>query len=141
MVEIAAPVERVFAWLTVPELMRQWVGGLREFRPIDPEPAPGARSEQVVELGGRRMHLRSELVRYEPSEVVEAQLTGKGFEVATRYRLEPSGTGTELHAVVETHLHGLTGKLLGGVVEKQAQRKLERDLATLKQLAEAEGPV
>jgi len=137
-VEIAAPAERVFAWLTEPELMQRWVGGLREFRPLDPEPGPGARSEQVVELGGRRMDVRSELVRYEPGEAVTAQLTGKGFDVTTGYRLEAGDSGTVVHATVDTKLHGLAGRLLGGVVEKHAQRKLERDLATLKQLVEAE---
>ena len=137
-VEIAAPVERVFAWLTEPELMLQWVGGLREFRPLDPEPGAGARSEQVVELGGRRLDVSSELVRYEPDEAVEARLTGKGFELTTGYRLEARDAGTSLHATVDTRLHGLTGRVLGGVVEKHAQRKLKRDLATLKQLVEAE---
>ena len=46
------------------------------------------------------------------SEVEEA-FAGLRLDVTTRYRLEPNGTGTELHALVETHLHGLTGKLLG----------------------------
>ncbi|HSC92315.1 MAG TPA: SRPBCC family protein [Gaiellaceae bacterium] len=135
-VEIAAPRARVFAWLTEPELMLRWIGGLQAFRPLDPEPGPGARAEQVVELGGRRMEVRSEITRFEQDDAVEARLTGKGFEVATAYELEPAGDATRVRATVHTRLHGLGGRLLGGVVERGAQRKLERDLARLKELAE-----
>jgi uncharacterized protein YndB with AHSA1/START domain len=138
-VEIAAPRERVFAWLTEPELMLRWVGGLRDFRPLDPEPGPGARAQQVVELGGRRMDVRSEITRYEPGEAVEARLDGKGFEVETAYSLDATdGTTTCVRATVHTRLHGLGGRLLGGVVERGAQRKLEGDLARLKELVEAD---
>ncbi len=137
-VDIAAPAERVFAWLTEAELMRRWVGGLREFRPLDPEPGVGARAEQVVELGGRRMDVRSEITRFEPAKAVDARLTGKGFEVATSYELAENGASTRVAATVDTRLHGMAGRLLGGVVDRQAQRKLETDLARLKQLVESE---
>ena len=138
-VDIAAPRERVFAWLTEPELMLRWVGGLREFRPLDPEPGPGARAQQVVELGGRRMDVRSEITRYEAGKAVEARLDGKGFEVETAYSLDATdGTTTRVLATVHTRLHGLGGRLLGGVVERGAQRKLEGDLARLKELVEAD---
>lgn len=137
-IEIAAPRERVFAWLTEPELMLRWVGGLRAFRPLDPEPGPGARAEQVVELGGRRMDVRSEITRFEPERAVEAQLHGKGFEVETAYALEAADGATRVRATVHTRLHGLGGRLLGGVVERGAQRKLESDLARLKELVEAD---
>jgi carbon monoxide dehydrogenase subunit G len=137
-IRIAATPSRLFAWLSEPELMARWIGGLREFRPLDPEPGAGARATQVVELGGRRLEVRSVLTRFEPGESLEARLTGKGFEVETAYRLEPDGDRTALHATVATRLHGLAGRLLGGVVDRGAQRKLEADLARLKELAERE---
>ena len=137
-VEIDAPRERVFAWLTEPELMLRWIGGLREFHPLDPEPGVGARSRQVVELAGRRMDVESRLTHYEPDRVVAAELDGKGFHVATRHELEDAGAGTLVRAEAHTRMSGLTGRLLGGVVERGAQRKLEGDLARLKQVVEEE---
>lgn len=137
-IEIQAPRDRVFAWLVEPELMLRWIGGLREFDPLDPEPGVGARSRQVVELAGRRMEVESRITAFEPERLVAAALDGKGFHVDTRHELEDDGGGTLVRAAAHTRLSGLAGRLLGGVVERGAQRKLEGDLVRLKQLVETE---
>jgi len=137
-IEIEAPRERVFAWLVEPELMLRWIGGLREFHPLDPEPGVGARSRQVVDLAGRRMDVESRITAFEPERLVAAELDGKGFHVDTRHALEEDGDGTRVRAEAHTRLSGIAGRLLGGVVERGAQRKLEGDLARLKQLVEEE---
>ncbi len=137
-IEIEAPRDRVFAWLVEPELMLRWIGGLREFDPLDPEPRVGARSRQVVDLAGRRMEIESRITAFEPERLVAAELDGKGFHVDTRHELDGDGDGTLVRAAVHTRLSGLAGRLLGGVVERGAQRKLEGDLARLKQLVEEE---
>jgi len=137
-IEIEAPRERVFAWLVEPELMLRWIGGLREFHPLDPEPGVGARSRQVVDVAGRRMDVESRITAFEPGRLVAAELDGKGFHVDTRHELEDDGDGTLVRAEARTRLSGIAGRLLGGVVERGAQRKLEGDLARLKQLVEEE---
>lgn len=137
-IEIGAPRDRVFAWLVEPELMLRWIGGLREFHPLDPEPGVGARSRQVVDLAGRRMEVESRITAFEPERLVAAELDGKGFHVDTRHALEDDGDGTRVRAEAHTRLSGIAGRLLGGVVERGAQRKLEGDLARLKQLVEDE---
>ena len=93
-IEIEAPRERVFAWLVEPELMLRWIGGLREFHPLDPEPGVGARSRQVVDVAGRRMDVESRITAFEPGRLVAAELDGKGFHVDTRHELEDDGDGT-----------------------------------------------
>ena len=137
-IEIEAPRDRVFSWLVEPELMLRWIGGLREFHPLDPEPGVGARSRQVVDLAGRRMEVESRITAFEPEHVVAAELDGKGFHVDTRHALEDDGDGTIVRAEAQTRLSGIAGRLLGGVVDRGAQRKLEGDLARLKQLVEEE---
>ena len=137
-IEIEAPRERVFAWLVEPELMLRWIGGLREFHPLDPEPGVGARSRQVVDVAGRRMDVESRITAFEPGRLVAAELDGKGFHVDTRHELEDDGDGTLVRAEARTRLSGIAGRLRGGVVERGAQRKLEGDLARLKQIVEEE---
>ena len=138
-VEIEAPRERVFAWLVEPELMLRWIGGLREFQPLDPGPGVGARSRQVVEVAGRRMHVESRITAFESERLVAAELDGKGFHVDTRHELEDDGAGTtRVRAEAHTRLSGLAGRFLGGLADRGAQRKLEGDLARLKQLVEDE---
>jgi uncharacterized protein YndB with AHSA1/START domain len=137
-VEIDAPRDRVFAWLVEPELMLRWVGGLREFHPLDPAPGVGARSRQVVDIAGRRLEVESRITAFEPEQLVAAELDGKGFHVDTRHELEDDGDGTLVRAEAHTRLSGLAGRFLGGLADRGAQRKLEGDLARLKRLVEEE---
>jgi uncharacterized protein YndB with AHSA1/START domain len=138
-VGIEAPRDLVFAWLVEPELMLRWIGGLREFHPLDPEPGVGARSRQVVDIAGRRMGVESRITAFEAERLVAAELDGKGFHVDTRHELEDDGDGrTLVRAEAHMRLSGLAGRFLGGLTDRGAQRKLEGDLARLKQLVEEE---
>jgi uncharacterized protein YndB with AHSA1/START domain len=138
-VEIDAPVERVFEYVAEPERMHEWVGGLLEFRPLGPGPALGARGVQVVHMAGRRWELESELTRYEPPRELEARLVHKDFESLASYRLEESNGRTRVTTTMETEYKQAFARLLAGVVTRQAQKKLEADLARLKQVVESAG--
>jgi uncharacterized protein YndB with AHSA1/START domain len=138
-VDIDAPAERVFPYLAQPELMRTWIGGLVEFRPIDEGPALGSRAIQVVEVAGKKWELESELTRYEPPLALEARLVAaKDFELVATYRLEEANGRTRVSATTETAFKHRTARLLGGVLTRKAQKKLEADLARLKLVVESE---
>jgi uncharacterized protein YndB with AHSA1/START domain len=137
-VEIDAPAERVFPYLAEPELMRTWIGGLVEFRPIDDGPALGSRAIQVVELAGKKWDVESELTRYEPPRELEARLVASNaFESVARYRLEETAAGTRVTTTMESEYR--VTRLLRGLIARKAQSKLESDLARLKQVVEAAG--
>lgn len=137
-VEIEAAAERVFPYLAEPELMREWIGGLVEFRPLDDGPALGSRAVQVVELAGRRWELESEITRWRPPRELEARLVApRTFESTATYRLAESGGGTRVTTTMASEYHGRAGRFLGGILTRQAQRRLEADLHRLKQVVEA----
>jgi uncharacterized protein YndB with AHSA1/START domain len=139
-VEIGAPAEQVFPYLSEPELMRQWVGGLVDFRPLDDGPALGSRAIQVVHLAGKDWELESEITRYEPPRALEARLVApNAFESLAAYRLEETDGRTRVTTTMESEYRSRTARLLGGVVTRQAQRKLVGDLERLKQLVESDG--
>ena len=117
--------------------MREWVGGLVEFRPLDEGPQLGSRAIQVVDVSGRRWELESEIVGFEPPRRLEARLRHKGFESLAEYRLEPAGVGTRVTATMETEYRQMAARLLAAVVTRQAQKKLESDLARLKLAVES----
>jgi uncharacterized protein YndB with AHSA1/START domain len=139
-VEIDAPAERVFAYVAEPEHMRKWIGGLIEFRPLDEGPQLGSRAIQVVELSGKKWELESEITRYEPPELLEARLVApNGFESVASYELEEADGRTRVTTRMTTEYKHRVARLLGGVVTRQAQRKLVSDLERLKQAVEAAG--
>jgi uncharacterized protein YndB with AHSA1/START domain len=135
-IDIDAPADRVFEYVSRPDLMKEWVGGLVEFRPIDAGPALGARGVQVVEMSRRNWELESEITRYQPPRALEARLTHKGFESTAAYELEEHDGRTHVRATLDTE-YKLFGNLLGGLVTRQAQKKLEADLDRLKRAAES----
>jgi uncharacterized protein YndB with AHSA1/START domain len=136
-VDIAAPPERVFEYVAEPERMREWVGGLVEFRPLSPGPALGSRAIQVVEMAGKKWELESEITRYEPPHLLEARLVApKDFESVASYRLEETDGQTRVTTTMETEYRHRVARLLGGVATRQAQRKLEADLDRLKRVVE-----
>jgi uncharacterized protein YndB with AHSA1/START domain len=136
-VEIDAPVERVFEYIAEPERMHEWVGGLVEFRPLEPGPALGSRGVQVVNMAGRRWELESEITRYEPPRELEARLVHDDFESVASYRLTESDGRTRVTTTMETEYKQAFVRLLGGVATRQAQKKLEADLARLKRVLES----
>ncbi len=137
-IEIARPPAAVFPYLTEPERLKRWVGGLTTFEPVDGEGAHvGARSRQVMVVRGKEWKLDGELTALEPDRLVQARMVGKGFAATTSYLLEPVEGGSRLTATVESEFM-LVGRLLGGLVSREAQKKLRADLARLEALVEAE---
>ena len=128
----------MFELLSQPGEMKRWVGGLIEFNSIDPGPALGARAEQVVEVVGKRWHIESQITRYEPPWLLQSTLAPRAFDSTVPYALEDEPGGrTIVHGEIETEYHLGVNRLLGGLIRRQAQRKLEDDLDRLKTLAEA----
>jgi carbon monoxide dehydrogenase subunit G len=141
-IDIARPPAAVFPYLTEPERLKQWVGGLAAFEAVDGETARlGARSRQVMVIRGREWKLDGELTALEADRLVEARMVGKGFSARTRYALEPIKSGTRLTATVESEFSLLVARLFGGLVSREAQKKLSADLARLEALVETEPPV
>ena len=116
--------------------MHEWVGGLVEFRPLGPGPELGSRAIQVVEVSGSPWEIESEIVGYEPPRRLEARLRHKSFESLATYEVEPAGERTRLTATMDSEYKQMAVRLMAGVVTRQVQKKLEADLARLKQVVE-----
>jgi uncharacterized protein YndB with AHSA1/START domain len=138
-VEIDAPRDTVFHWLTEPELMKRWVGGLLEFEPLDPGPALGSRSRQVMRVKGQSFGLESVITAFDPPTSLEVRIDHKGFDSTSRYRVDEEADRTRVTATIETSYKLFANRLLGGLVTREAQKKLVADLDRLKQRVEAEG--
>ena len=85
---------------------------------------------------GRRFELETEITRYVPNEALQARITSKGFETLSTYRLQEGGGRTRLTSTLESKYSMILARLLAPIVTREAQKKLEADLARLKQLVE-----
>jgi uncharacterized protein YndB with AHSA1/START domain len=140
-VEIAAPAEVVFPWLTRPALLMRWVGGMIECRPeTGEEVGVGSRLRQVVVDRGTRIELTGSTVRYEPPTLLEVRLDSPGTFTATSiHRLVERDGRTELRTSLETELGPKVGRLIAPIVMRVASSKLRSDLQRLKRLVESSG--
>jgi uncharacterized protein YndB with AHSA1/START domain len=130
----------VFEYVAEPERMREWLGGLVEFQPISPGPALGSKAVQIVEMAGKKWELESEITRYDPPHLLEAFLVAPNdFESVASYRLDEADGRTRVTTTMETQYKHRVARLVGGVVTRHAQRKLEADLDRLKRAVEGGG--
>jgi hypothetical protein len=105
---------------------------------VESEAVSEGRFREVFEDVGHRIDIETEVVREEPPDLLEVHLRGASFEATSTQRLETTDTGTRLSTVVETGHTSRLGRLAGLFVARRAQRQLQADLATLKELVEAE---
>ncbi len=139
---IAAPPERVFAYLAQPERTPEWSPNVVSVRRTNDGPiGVGATTETVVKAIGTTQKARGRCTVFDPPRrvVIESQ-TNLGATTVNETTLLAEGDGTRLRAKLDYTLPGgaLGGGLLGGFlgVDKQIQRDFVQSLARLKAILE-----
>ncbi len=138
-IQIERPPAQVFPWVTEPARLKQWIGGLDESTPLTDEGLKvGARSREVVVVGNGRYEMETTVTDLEvPARLVVA-IQSEGFKVDARYDLVESGDGTFLSYACISRYEQPLARLMEPLVTREAQKKIEADLARLKGLVEAE---
>ncbi|MEO8636383.1 MAG: SRPBCC family protein [Gemmatimonadales bacterium] len=141
-VVINRPGDTVFAWITEPDKLTQWVGGLVEVRPETPGPkAVGSRESWVMQDPIRRqgMTLLSEVTALAPNRRIAARLSLPGsFSGVGSYTVTPLENGsTRLEADSRFTYDRWFFRLLEPLISAQATKKLQTDFGHLKEKLEA----
>lgn len=137
-IEIGLPAAEVFPWLLERERRLQWVEGLEASEPLDgDETRPGSRFRETIAQHGLRTTVETRVEALEPLRRLVLAVDGRGFDVRTETRLEERDGRTLVVSAIETKVGGLKGRMVGGVVARQAQGSLERSLAKLKHQVES----
>ena len=137
-VEIAATPERVFAYLTEPELVKRWQIDLAE----PPTPPPGglrvgARQRAIVEEHGRRFEVETVVVALAVNELLGYEMQAPTASVRSEYRLIRQPGFTRMEATFSVKPLGFM-RLLWPLVKGFFRRKTESRLKLLRQTVEAE---
>jgi uncharacterized protein YndB with AHSA1/START domain len=133
--QIAAPPERVFAAITDPEQIRQWMPNLVAFEMLtNGQVGAGSQFKETRKIMGKAGHEIFEVTAYEPPRRLDLLVdgakgsSGKG-EYRFRYDLEPSGSGTRLKMDSNIDMPGglftkLMIKLFAGMFKKACVKDL-----------------
>ena len=137
--DIARPLDTVFAWWSDPSNLPEWQSGIVKVDWEGGEVGKGARYTVHRKALGMTQEMRTTLVEFEPGvRVVERARGGPATNtVTTVFEATPSG-GTRMSTHVEVDLGGVLGrlgdKLAGGKVKSQAagdQKRLKQCLERL----------
>ncbi len=140
--EIAAPVETVFEFLDDDEKRKLWMEGLEQISYPDGQPAGdpvGTRFREVLREGGRSVEYEGEVLGYEKPRHLSVQIfREKCFTVTVDYRLQPTEAGTLLEYECRLAFGNIFYRVMGYLFGWLTKRILKKQMAKLKELAEAE---
>lgn len=142
-VAIERPPEEVFAYVTDPQNIPEWVEAIREVhRETEGPPKEGERFTVALDTGllGRRWEQSFEVTAYEPPRrYSDRRKIGGPFQDEHTYNFEEeTGGGTHLSLTMEAHPSGFF-RIFGPLLEKAIQRQVRKELGTLKDMLEARG--
>lgn len=136
-VTVAAPPLVVFQALLDHRTYPEWMTGLvRCRRRTRGPPRIGTRTELILAQAGLELLVLSEIVELEPERTLAVRFSGDAMEGTGRHRLTAMRGSTRVHHELEIGFRGGLG-LAGPLVAGFVRRKVEADLAALKQLLEA----
>ncbi len=137
-VEVARPAEEVFAYTTDPSRFSEWQKGVVSGH-MDSDGAPkvGDRCRTTRRIGFSDRPDTSELVRFDPPHQWGVRGVDGPIRAIVDVTVEPrSDTSAQLTIALEFEGRGIGRLLVPLIVQRQAQREMPVDLATLKQRLE-----
>jgi carbon monoxide dehydrogenase subunit G len=129
-VEIARPIEEVFAYLADPHNVTEWQDATVGVQFDDDAPvAIGTRYEQEIHIPGRQIDSTVEVTAHEPPHLFSIRSSGGPLDFAVEHRLEASGEGTRVTVEAEGEAKGVlrfAGPMMGPMVAHGMKQDFER---------------
>jgi len=135
---IGRPIEEVFAFSTDPEKLAMWAGPVTEAKQTSEGPlGVGTTSTRVTQLLGRRIEHDYEVTEYQPNRTYSAKTTTGALPIEEHLSFEAVEGGTKVTVEGDVEAAGFF-KLAEPIVSRIVKRQVEHDVATLKELLEAD---
>ncbi|MGC4939960.1 SRPBCC family protein [Kribbella sp. DT2] len=131
-VEVEAPQERVFDYVTDPEHFPEWqdnvVGGH-----LSGQTAIGSVCSTTRRIGGREREVTSEVTKYSPPSSWAVHGTDGPIRALVDVSVEPvTGTRTRVTISLEFEGHGIGKILVPVMVKPQSRKEMQRNMTRLK---------
>lgn len=136
-VDIAAPIEHVFAFDSDPENWTRTMASLRDLEIVE-ETDDGLRMRGTYKLLGISMDSEMELTIVEPNEHFMVTLEGSGMTAEIHNHFSETASGTQMRHQAEFHLgDSLLERLAEPVATRYNKRQFRTHLENTKDLIEA----
>ncbi len=138
-IEIAKPVDQVFAFLADPSTGVRWIKGVTKVELLDAPPARvGMRFRATRTVGSRTTTEEIRVIELSPPTLfaVGAGLMGGGIDLRVAYHLSPSGTGTRVESTTTAEPKTFGSRLMFGMFWKAVTANDAGNLRTLKSILE-----
>jgi uncharacterized membrane protein len=137
-VVINRPVDEVGAYMVDVRNWPQWNTNMLEGEQTSEGPmGVGTTSRGVSQFLGRRMEWTSEVTEYEPNRKMGQKITSGPMSIKQSSTFEPVEGGTRFTMVSEGEFGGFF-RLAEPIVNRRMQRQMEGNLASLKDILEAQ---
>jgi Polyketide cyclase / dehydrase and lipid transport len=114
-----------------------WIGGIHRSELLGEDVlSRGSRVRRVASFLGKRIEYVNEVVRLEPSSVLEMRSVKSPFPMRITYTFADVPAGTEASVRVQGEPGGLYW-VGGPMMARAVQRSIDRDVATLKRTLES----
>ncbi len=137
-IDIRAPREKVFEFITDPATKSEWVKWAKKVEVTSPDKGVGQTESMVMLVGPSRQRVEGIVTEYKPGEVITWRTT-KGMEMTERLALVGTTDGTKLAWSLDyTPPMGPMGKLLDFLfMAKLLDQLMEDSLDILKERLES----
>jgi uncharacterized protein YndB with AHSA1/START domain len=140
-VDIAAPPENIWPFMTDPDKIRQWCTPLQKFEFIgEQRSGVGTRFYCEERAGGRLMKLHFKVTECVENERVAGSMTSGDFlkKNDQQWVVAATASGSRFTLTGDVGLpYGIIGKILGLFARRQSGKTVKKMLANLKRLSEA----
>ena len=146
-IEIHRPAGEVFRWISQPERMERWMGGVRDITVVsaDDSKEPVGEILHAIEVNpddNTRTDLKMVITDYVPGEEFGLDISATGnpdtdFAADTRYRLSENTGSTHISFEADMRYRSRLSEILEPLMTFTARRKFQRDLQRLKTAVEA----
>jgi uncharacterized protein YndB with AHSA1/START domain len=133
--QIARPVDEVFAYLTDIERIPEWQASAEETS-LEGELTEGSRIREVRSMMGRRATSTMEVTEYDPPKRFSLRTVEGPITYAVEHALEAVDGGTRVTFTGRGETNRVP-RLMLGTVRKTIQRQFVKDLETFKQRLES----
>ena len=137
-IKIQSPAGLVFQALQEPELLKQWLSGFVSSTVISGgENQIGSKALVVIEERGKHQEMTSTLLEHEQDRKLVVDVSNDMIQSKSAYTLMPADGGTELVHGMAFAMRGIM-RPFGFLFKSMVAKKMENDLAALKQLLEGQ---
>ena len=137
-VEIGAPPDKVFAFISNFENNPTWQGGMIEahFTSVGALQV-GSTYSQTAHFLGKQIESRFEVLEFEPGHLVKASTVTSTFPITFTRIVNPIPVGSAVTAIVEGDATGLF-KLAEPLMARKVRKSVAKDYSTLKEMLESD---